>query len=124
MKILTLALALLGCAPPPAVHHPIENCVMFGAGPHHTAAFQGRWFDARRVSDLIPGDSTLDDAKCALGEPTLTTDSSNGTSNVTWMWLDGSKMNGVLKMNGATAMIIFDGATGKMVRIMSLTQTH
>jgi hypothetical protein len=115
--------ALVGCTEPPPVHHPILNCVQPGDGPPLAPGAQGRWFNVARVAELAPGDATVTDATCALGEPFITTDSGDGTSMISWMYMSGTNTHGVIAMHGASALLQF-GPDGRMLRIIAVNRTH
>lgn len=64
------------------------------------------------MRELVPGDSTIDDARCALGPYVSIFDTGNGASSVIW----SSTYAGHSQM----LMLSFDNA-GRFIQIASMT---
>ena len=73
------------CAPLPP-HRPITNCSQpTEKQPGHE--YYGRSWNVARLHELVIGESTLDDAKCALGPP-MNERLVEGHLVVTWNYSD------------------------------------
>jgi len=84
VKYVAIAFAC-ACAPMPP-HRPITNCSQPAPKePGHE--YYGRWWNVARLHELVIGESTEEDAKCALGRP-MTQRLLGGDFVVTWNYSD------------------------------------
>jgi hypothetical protein len=97
-----------------AVHHPITGCITDDA--RHSAVLSGHWFDDGRVNQLAPGDSTVEDAECAMGDPTSLVRIGAGLL-VTWSYMTKSADG---RVHSLSVSVSFDSA-GRMLRIEQRT---
>ena len=72
----------------------------------------GNKFDPDRVDELIPGVSTVADAKEALGPPTAESSRADGSKLVQWQYSQGTVWGG----SGGHVAILFD-QNDTMIRV-------
>jgi hypothetical protein len=81
-----VAITLWCACVPTQPHRPITNCSQpREKEPGHE--YYGRSWNVARLGELISGESTLDDAKCALGRPMGQSLTGDGLV-VTWKYTD------------------------------------
>jgi hypothetical protein len=81
-----MAIALLCACVSAQPRHPITSCSQPKAKePGHE--YYGRSWNVARLGELVSGESSLDDAKCALGRPMSESLCADGLV-VTWSYTD------------------------------------
>ena len=72
----------------------------------------GRKFDPQRISELVPGVSTMSDSTELFGPPTSESTYADGSRLLQWSYVQGTVFGG----SGAHVAVLFD-KDGRMVRV-------
>lgn len=108
--VVTALLCACGAAQP---HHAITNCSQPKPKvPGHE--YYGRSWNVARVGELVSGESTLEDAKCALGRPMSQALSADGLV-VTWSYTDVTPGQPNPKVDRVTIVFASDGVMKEIV---------
>lgn len=112
MKCVVLALFCACVASQP--RRPITNCSQpKPKEPGHE--YYGRSWNVARLRELVSGESTLDDAKCALGQPMDKSLSPDGLV-VTWNYIDSTPGQPNPKIDRVSIVFASDGVMKGIVR--------
>lgn len=109
-----VAIAVLCACVPAQPRHPITDCSQpRPKEPGHE--YYGRSWNVARLGELVTGESTLDDAKCALGEPMGKALSADGLV-VTWNYIDATPGQPNPKIDRVSITFASDGVMKGIVR--------
>lgn len=118
MKLLCLFAAACMHHQPP--HRPIANCESDHDAGQPGEFRTGHAFNARRVDELVAGESTVADARCALGPWTTVTTDGDGSSAILWSSGSATRTASGIDSHVQMMTLAFDSA-GIFIRVLSTT---